>query len=546
MFRKAVFLLFITTFSMVQYASSQSINPLEPKFGYEDCGCKININLRIFYGLYGNYGGQEVLNKDEETKGAVTVANKNDTNGNGPIDASEKPIIATPNGRNEIDLMALIIEAKGVTPDCPADNVILEYQGNIKFWESSSKSNEITTLSFPINTLPKTIWVEAPDVSTTVRDIIIKAHINDLSNPVQDIVKATAIWCEKQQVYYRDVNNFPFSRRQDPEPSSAGIDNQDLIFIINDYSFWNPDQTRYGYGVFGHEVPALYLPKNYGGRILFEFITLPLGIEKEFADLGIKMDISRRKTTNHEFRILGNYRPQYDQKSPLKIELPNDDPEDPGCPTGPGGCDALDEDANPKNKELYSYDTPSVFIDGYNTPFSIAIYEGSFQEYCRVSFKDEILGEIEEGSKCSEFLDWNIKFPLVRTKKIDFNDPYNEKKLELEPMLYSGVVSTVPTLRQGNGNGSIIVEMYGDYDAGYRLEFDNLNDRWGLIGNTSSNSWTQFSNVSSTGPWDIIRPGWMKVHIENNNSINFSANTILLFNSYVFNNHSIIQEFNSN
>ena len=79
MFRKAVYLVFITTFFMVQYASLQSINPLEPKFEYVDCGCAGTISVNIYNGLYPPYGGDLVT--DKINIGAVTIANLNDTDG---------------------------------------------------------------------------------------------------------------------------------------------------------------------------------------------------------------------------------------------------------------------------------------------------------------------------------------------------------------------------------------------------------------------------------------------------------------------------------
>ena len=235
---------------MYYEASSQNIDTLpaligpEPKFIYEDCGCGYKPELRIFYGLEGNYGGQEVTGSAKTRKGAVTVANLNNTDGDMDIDNVDNDVSVNinGNGRDEVDLMKLIIDVSGTLPGLCKDVVTLTYGGNIKFWEKKTKGTEITNLSFLVSTLPRTIWVEAFAISTSYKDIEI--ILWDKNNKELDKVKATAIWCEKKMAY--------ISRTSIPIPRLIGIDQIGLEGVIN--KIIPPDGSRYGYGNFFNPV----------------------------------------------------------------------------------------------------------------------------------------------------------------------------------------------------------------------------------------------------------------------------------------------------
>jgi hypothetical protein len=83
-------------------------------------GC--DVELTIHHGQ----SGAAVDNSKEETEGAFTVANKNDTNGDGNIDKDQNPVTATARGIAEVDLMKLIIHKP--FPDL-GGNVVLSCQG---------------------------------------------------------------------------------------------------------------------------------------------------------------------------------------------------------------------------------------------------------------------------------------------------------------------------------------------------------------------------------------------------------------------------------
>jgi len=154
----------------------------QDEFSWIDCGCDVEINLRIHDGLNkdgetGIYGGEEIseiLEADE--RGAVTVANLNDTDGDSVPDNEDMDgVIESDFGRNELDLMKLIIEADGEVPDGCDQKVRLVATANVKFWKDYLKVFQQTDLEFDLLTLPRTIFVEAIEVSNELRDIEIKA-----------------------------------------------------------------------------------------------------------------------------------------------------------------------------------------------------------------------------------------------------------------------------------------------------------------------------------------------------------------------------------
>ena len=81
---------FITNQGFAQ--TEKSVNPTPPEQTLTmdfSCGALPEVNIEIYNGLYDweiemdySGGGMPLSNDDEDGKGAVTVANKNNTNGN--------------------------------------------------------------------------------------------------------------------------------------------------------------------------------------------------------------------------------------------------------------------------------------------------------------------------------------------------------------------------------------------------------------------------------------------------------------------------------
>jgi hypothetical protein len=94
------------------------------------------VNLTIFDGQFG----AAVSEAEEETRGAFTVANLNDTDGDGIPDSKESFIVpANSNeGRHEVDLMKLVIEKPAnMEPDTEATLEITSH--NALLWKQSDK-----------------------------------------------------------------------------------------------------------------------------------------------------------------------------------------------------------------------------------------------------------------------------------------------------------------------------------------------------------------------------------------------------------------------
>ncbi len=325
-----VSILLTSTAILAQLApsSSESLN-------FTSCNCDQIVNLTIHNGLYqvensqgqitAVYGAQAIADEFELSVGAVTVANMNDTDGDAIIDSNDNDVLFNLNkGFEEIDLMKLVIGSGQSFPEHCTDVVVLQHTGDIAFWNTSTKGSP-ASLSFPLNTLPQTVYVEAISPSTTIRDINIRAMREGV---VQDGVKATAIWVNKKEAY---------QLRTDPtNPANLGIDNSELTDWIAD----NGDAVDGSYYGFGSFNPTANSPNNdtyFGGRILFEFELLPNGIENELNALGIIFDIGRRIRKNRvEIEINDRAATESIIDFPGYVELFNDD-----------GNEYLDEDTDP-------------------------------------------------------------------------------------------------------------------------------------------------------------------------------------------------------
>ena len=146
----------------------------------------VNLDLVI----YNGQDGTMVNESEEEIVGAFTVANLNDTDGDGIVDNNDD-IVTAVNGRNEIDLMQLDIRRPD--PDLGGTVNISILSGSVKFWGARTKGVPVTTINFATTTLPRTLWVEATAFSKSVRDIVLESEYRGL----KDSVKATAIWADR-------------------------------------------------------------------------------------------------------------------------------------------------------------------------------------------------------------------------------------------------------------------------------------------------------------------------------------------------------------
>jgi hypothetical protein len=307
--------------------------------------------------------------------GAVTVANINDSNGNGIPDKDDSPVA------NEKDLMKLKLAGFG---GLDGKVRLTLSNSNIKLWNTDLKSSIVSltgvnTLDIPIpigNPLDLTFWVEATTASTSLRDIVITMSYIDNSNtiyPNLDQLKATAIWVDKT-----DMKN--------SSSQSLWSDVQSPMNI----NFNNV-------GHFGHN-------RANGVGILnvigFQFTIFP-------PDAGsipqVKFDIGRQ-IEGQEWNVINNtVTPNGAAYGPLSS---NDIATDDGAQT--------DESLNPVNNHLYSYDSPGTAFQTIQTSSSgdtitQVIIRKNFNEFVRVSFDGNVpSGNTLAGSRCSHKVPWQM------------------------------------------------------------------------------------------------------------------------------------------
>jgi hypothetical protein len=311
----------------------------------EPCGCKGEIDLTIYNGLYGNFGGQRIRESKEDNIGAITVANMNDTDGDGTKDFEDNIVVASATGRSEVDLMRLDIKATGrVTPSC--EFVHFNLSSGLRLWTESTKVTPIEGDKIPVDDLPTTIYVEAIEPSSSVAGMKIVAGLLGENDELikTDMVVITSMWFENRDNH--------FSNTVLPDPGSLGINEANLLDVINTL-FRSMDGRRYGQGtltpknfILNLGDPPIRTDAFLGGKILMPFEILPMDLAPRLFEYGVQIDITRRKKINvtgyDDFgRSASRIEPW-----PTKLEEPNDDPNDSTA------NDSYDEDTDPLNTTL--------------------------------------------------------------------------------------------------------------------------------------------------------------------------------------------------
>jgi hypothetical protein len=227
------------------------------RLGYEG-------QLLIHNGLERATGGQLILPRSDKTRGAVTAANRNNTNGDftgdftDNIDRDQTTVTANgTKGRDEVDLMDLVLPQPvfwvGNTPFPITQGLVrvrVDLGNGIQFWTTPTK-NAGTQAPATLDTATAFAkgdvvwWVEATAASTNLRDINLvyeylvpgSANWRALYN-----VRATAVWVTQSQVWK--------DRQANPVAGAgalADLNNAGLQGLINTTRIAN-DGTRYGLG----------------------------------------------------------------------------------------------------------------------------------------------------------------------------------------------------------------------------------------------------------------------------------------------------------
>jgi hypothetical protein len=353
------------------------------------------INLRIFNGTEPLDADQNTIKEPTEvpwgmrfTIGAFTVANRNDTDGDGVIDKNESPVLSAfdPEGHrlgtDEVDLMKLIIDRP--VPYFPNRPVRLKVvSGDVKLWLDRNKVTAAlgNDMSFPywpsdaqgVPAANMTFWVEALSQSSTVRDIVIEAS----HGSAKDTVRATGVWAALTFAEYNTHDWADIAAEWNELPQhikdtrDAGESNGTGLRPFNEYA---------------------------SNVILEEWKTFPAGLAAE----PVYVDVSRRAEGKS-----WQYQPStgvWDRGLNTHYEIMKDKAND----------DAFDSDESSflnAFDHFFSTDQPGWAKDlpGLVPAGTKVMHRANFQEFIRFSFFERPTFNRVSGSRGSSFFDWKSK-----------------------------------------------------------------------------------------------------------------------------------------
>jgi len=512
------------------------------------------LDLTIHNGLENASGGQEICDDDEFDDGAVTVANLNDTDGDEikDIDDTDVSVSGTnPIGRNEHDLMRLVLEEP--QPEGIAGKVrIVIKKGNIKIYKDSidpddpapqeekekrRQSKKAGEAVFPILTSDFTedhdgnglkdiiLWVEARDWSE-MQGIELEYQMQPKGEArwvLGDKVRATALWLKMtdRSPWSKKQTSSGFPNNPDPDIDLPELDEFGIINSINDV-FISANGSRYGQGT---QVKVGEVDTFFGGKILFEFEIKPLGVQK----LGVIFD-STRQLKNREHILLQDTTPLVDStlehlrnypwlwETPADNETPNDDDET---------ASSLGEDNIPTSTGnlLYGFDAPGIRLSatkakdsmGVEHDVAFQITRNSFKQWVRIKLNNEAFdynplpgftaddGVLSvEGSRASKKVDWHNSYYVKRNLSNLFEP-------DSAPVSFNG------PFREGQGNGSMTVELLEDADTGIYTAFYNEigadEKRWTLVGTGGISNNSVFGDAPEGTQWTITIDSTVRVVI---------------------------------
>lgn len=382
-----VFPLYEGTNTITIYAYDGAENYGEDTVVYQVSNC--SIDLTIYDGLEGTGGGNVVPEAKEVTRGAFTVTNIQDTNGDNIMDKNQNPVLATPKGRDEVDLMKMVLNPPQ-GPKCgPNSQVTLKKSGpnsgEVKLWDSKTKNNEIPptnppdTWVYKVSELPKTVWVELREekpANLKIKGVTFTYSTNCC--PETDEVRATGIWSQVTEVKHDNGDAWDNTVWPDmPANVRAYIDRSG------------------GFGLRRYQEGGRWM---YGNRIGINFTVYPSGIGDEE---GVYFDITRQ-IHYFDIKIPGGINRE---NWPNQVEEPNDDSHN------------NDESDKPVNDSMYSTDAPRFYEDGHGNNICWIDSSNNFMEFMRVRLDGvKPSGETVQGSRCSPYYPWHAAIWLSRDR----------------------------------------------------------------------------------------------------------------------------------
>ncbi len=348
------------------------------------------LNMRIENGQ----SGPEVKPEESKTVGAFTVANLNDTDGDGTVDNKDQVVKRSPpqtTGVNEMDLMRLTIHQPADPNPAP---VTLTVQGNAKLWRLSTKETEFALTNGSASIAPSdfvngrfTLWVEITEASAAQRDVTISMGYKGQT----ESVKATGVW----------VTFSAFLNTGRTAPVGMGDKGKKLF------------DTRI---LAGYVLGATSTTPTCRNLMIIDMVVSPPGMfERKNV---VVFDMARIK----EVRIWDTPRigPRAVLSSasatfPRFRDYANDDDKN------------NDEDNTPDDNHIYSFDAPGMDA---RADYSFLLRKEAnmnFFEFARVltvipqvRTKFPAVTTGEHGSRASDFVPWRTRLDAIRTE----NNPF--------------------------------------------------------------------------------------------------------------------------
>jgi len=454
----------------------------------------VQMSMLIHDGLEGVSGGAVVPDPLDLFRGAITVANLNDTDGDGQVDKDDLDVSvagANPPGRHEHDLMKLLI-GKPAPADAASAVRVRVVKGPVELWKDcappkrQSKANGQAVLMQTIAAFTAdengdgvddiAMWIEgrAPSELRGIELVYEYQPSTGSTNWVWcDTVRATALWVVR-------TSRSPWRKRQAatgfPDNPSVGaggnlpdLDDPDPVKAIN-VDRRSVDGSRYGRGTM---MNIAGVDQRIGGRILHELEVTPSGVEQ----LDVVFDVTRQLAErNYEVAsgaLMGQPVQSKDfpwQQTPVRDnEMPNDD------------TSVDDEDNQPTNRRLYSFDPPGVPRNVAAMDTAFAVIRMTFDEWVRVKLNNEAIKHdpepraplasglrVVQGSRASMKEDWHFVTYLKRSGA--------------GTMVHDTTQATASApIFTGTGNGTAQATLAAHaVSEGYTATYDLANKRWTL------------------------------------------------------------------
>jgi len=451
--------------------------------------------------IYHGVSMVELPDADETSVGGVTVANLNDTDGDGVIDSGD-PLISSGGALfsgedQDRDLMLLTLHRP---LNCIAGKKITlsavgAGPGMVNVWKTPQKIGRISLpKEYKCSELPIDVYVEIINYSNEARDIQLKMNYNG----GEDLINVTAVWMKKTVAWLTrdECPDCPINPEAGkPGGRLASVDGP-LENIIN-VTRISQGGSRYGHG---YDTSNGTSDVGFGGRILFEFLFYPLNIEPQL--LGVKFDVARHRQTKG-MRTLHGGVPGTDLPSLNKnfseySDVPNDDEGQNDEDNEAGLTPAYD--GFPAGYRIYSWDRPGITnIFDAAEQYAFWVTKNNFREFSRIQIfnsTDWINPNARWGSRASEMYSWS---------NIYYTKSGSSNSLMIPDD--ANTVSYSSPKKEGPGNGSCNVTLLSNaINAGYNVKFNYTTQRWELFSPPFGSPSIATSSAPSGNPrtWTLV------------------------------------------